>query len=462
MRQKKFIKFWSFAALLTFSVSGTVFADDAQLMTMMRSMQQEMEAMRGTIAQQNDQIRALQNQRGAVEMPAASPAAPSGKIDQGEFTSALEKAIGKDYKWLKDLKFKGDLRLRYEGRTQNAVTQDDRNRFRFRLRFGFEKKLNEEWKVGFRLASVDGAESERTSTNASFDNAFRYKTIEIDKAYATYTPNWADAYGLEITAGKFSNPFEDGSSKIVWDSDLTPEGIYERVNIGLLADESYSINMPLTFGQFVIQEGNGGEDVDSELYAFQGGFTTEWTNLGDKPVETSHLASYYHYKDFAQNTNFVSANGAPTLGGGSVLAAENYYIFEIYNEVGFQISGLPKTALFFDWLTNLGNEAATKASGDEGSMAWAVGAKLGKVKKKKDWALGYEYRYVAENSVPGVFNDSDFGGGNVNNKGHVLSLGYGVTDFLELSATALLADRIRSKGADPELDIYQVDLAYKF
>ena len=56
------------------------------------------------------------------------------------------------------------------------------------------------------------------STNQTLGNLFNFKNIWIEKAYATYTPEWAkvgdadglNISGLEVTAGKFNNPFEKG------------------------------------------------------------------------------------------------------------------------------------------------------------------------------------------------------------------------------------------------------------
>jgi len=461
MRQNKAVKFLSFATLLTFAVSGAAFADEAQLMSMVRSMQEEMKEMRGTISVQNEEIRSLQSQRGSAEMPSSSGAPAASGLNQNDFNTALEKSLGKDYKWLKDLKFKGDYRLRYEAFNLNAAgNNDDRNRFRMRLRFGFEKKLSDEWKLGFRLATVDAAGSERTSTNASFDNAFLYKSIELDRAYATYTPLWGEQYGLEVTAGKFENPFEKGSSKIVWDGDVTPEGAYERASLGLVSTETFDITLPVTLGQFIVQEGNGPEGADAELFAVQGGLATSLRDISEKPIETNHLISYYHWDDYTSNTNFVAASGNP-LNNATQLAAEEFRVFEVYNDVSFQVFGLPQSKIFVDWLINTQNRARTKLRGEDEDIAFAFGAKVGKINKKGDIEAGYEYRHIEANSVPGLFNDSDFGtSSGTNKRGHVISAGYGLTNFLQLNATAFFIDNLL--GTDTEIDRYQLDLVYKF
>ena len=75
-------------------------------------------------------------------------------------------------KWLDDLKFSGDLRLRYQGECFSGRNTKNRNRARFRLRFGVKKTwLDDQMEVGFRLAS--GSSDDPTSTNQTFDDHFQ-------------------------------------------------------------------------------------------------------------------------------------------------------------------------------------------------------------------------------------------------------------------------------------------------
>src|SRR2546425_11634470 len=80
--------------------------------------------------------------------------------------------------WIDSISFFGDLRLRYEyfnydngntaPPTNVAASNLDRQRERFRLRFGTEIVAGK-FLVGFRLASGTG---EQVSANQSFDNLF--------------------------------------------------------------------------------------------------------------------------------------------------------------------------------------------------------------------------------------------------------------------------------------------------
>ena len=103
-----------------------------------------------------------------------------------------------------------------------------------RLRFGLETKINDKLTLGFGLAtglaspddhpynSTTGALSKdyARSANQTFTGAFSKKPIDLDLAYANYTPQpW-----VSLIAGKMKNPFWDPEGKFIWDDNIRPEG----------------------------------------------------------------------------------------------------------------------------------------------------------------------------------------------------------------------------------------------
>src|SRR5260370_13990770 len=114
--------------------------------------------------------------------------------------------------------FSGDVRLRAEPTFGGPVDRSqDRFRERIRLRFNVEAKLNDQIKGGFSLASGDL--NNPISTNQTLNQYDTRKSIAIDRAYATYTPNWFKP--LTLTGGKFAYP--SFNTELVWDKDLNPE-----------------------------------------------------------------------------------------------------------------------------------------------------------------------------------------------------------------------------------------------
>lgn len=374
-----------------------------------------------------------------------------------------------DYEWLKGLKFSGDFRLRYEGvqQTGGSAAATDRNRFRYRLRAGLEKTFNEQIKVGFRLVSAPSEfiSPTRNSTDTTFDSQFAFKSVAIDRAFASYMPSWAQIgplEDLEITAGKFKNPFEEGSTQMVWDRDVTPEGIYEKAVFELLNHESLDAGLTLLAGQLVVAEGGGTDHKDAELWAYQGGFDFKFKELGKNPVRTKHRVSLFHYRDLANAGNFGAAGGNFVTAGGA-LAAGNFSVLEFYHELAFQIPGLPQSRFYFDWAKNMAENAPAKALGGGQDNAWLIGTGIGKAKTKGTWELNYEYLWLEANAVPSLFTDSTFGG--TNRRGSIISTAYALTDYLLFTAAVYFTNGITTGNPvvpDIERDLYQIDLTWRF
>ncbi len=475
--KKTQLKLFSFLTMLTFSLGSQVMADDSQLMSLVQNMESKMNEMSNTIKWQGEKINKL-------EMAAPGTASPgSMKIDEKDFDENLKRKIGSSDEWLKGLKFNGDFRLRYEGTHNQAKGQttadNDRNRYRFRLRFGFEKKLSDEWKVGFRLASgprtVDPTGTSAgqediggiNSTNQTLDNNFDFKAISIDRAYATYIPKWAQVgviKQLEITGGKFKNPFEEGSSMMIWDRDVVPEGVYEGITAKVFKGDNVDVDYKLTAGQMVTEEGSGSERDDAFLMAFQTGFITKVsTSALEKPIEHKVLFSYYDWGGFAAPGNFQGANGNPTCtnGGASSLCAKQFNVIEIYNEIGFEVNPLPKSSVFFDWATNVSDHAPTGVTPEDANDTYGIGIQIGSAKKKGQWEATYGYYNIEPDATPGIFSDSDFG--HADRRGSVLRFGYGITDNLQLNTSAFYTNAITGGGlnGDNNRQLYQVDLVWK-
>jgi hypothetical protein len=144
---------------------------------------------------------------------------------------------------LTELKLYGDLRLRYQNEQRDGQldplfvgvhqdrNEDDRSpsgspqsRWRFRLRVGAEIKLGEHWFGGLELSTGQASDT----GNQTFENGFDDYNIYISKAFLGWRPNDS----LTLTAGKMPNPFY--TTELVWDSDITPNGIAEVINLGEL------------------------------------------------------------------------------------------------------------------------------------------------------------------------------------------------------------------------------------
>lgn len=493
------------ACLLAFSPS--VFANDAELMALVQNMQKQMNELQTTVMAQKTELQELKSRGANIQMaPSSVEATPP--MSEAEFAQRLGDATGGANKWLKDLKFSGDIRLRYEAfglhgnpnaspTSTTAGYQDARNRFRIRLRYGFEKKFSDELKAGFSMASGDktanGYNTDPISTNQSMTNDFSFKNIWIEKAYVTYTPEWArmglgagmEISGFEVTAGKFNNPFEKGSTDMIWDRDLKPEGVYEKIDAKLFDTENFDLKAYLLSMQSVLMEtGNSStatSNKDANLFAYQAGLNPVFYVPGlEKPVDALSAISVYNYQNYDNNSNWQisgvsQANGNPSYNTNQ-LSAKGFNILSFYQEINFYPHGIPVKP-FAEFAHNMSNQSGLSALTPNNSMqggadAWSLGLTLGKLVKKGDWQASYAYKYVGANSVVGAFNDSDFGGynyGGANKEGNVIKLGYNLTDYLTLNGACFLVRPITQRDTtangmqvDQSVRRFQIDMTYKF
>jgi hypothetical protein len=478
----KFISGGIILALSVFVPSAS--ADEKQLFEMIQKLQKQMTELQNTIHVQNARIHELEGHIPQVfRAPAAGTGLPTLMSDE-EFNKRLNSALGGAPKWLKDLKFSADMRLRYEAfdyTSGNPAETDPRNRFRFRLRFGFEKPFTPDMKVGFYLASGE-PDKDPTATNETLDNLFTFKPITIERVYAIYNPSWAKIgpiENVEVGAGKFVNPFEKASSEIIWDRDVRPEGAYEKVDLKVFRSDKVELKAFVTAGQFILDEdavlgsaagivsGVGG---DSEMWAVQGGFNPViHLPFLEKPVEIISAVSYYSFLDYADYSNFVVngtsfARGNTNVAGPSTqLDAQDFEIIEVYHELAVYPKNIP-TRFFFDAARNVDEHGVSPGPIAE-QNAYAIGIKLGNITKKRDWEIVYQYRLIDPNAVAGVFSDSDFGDGFAGKRGSVVKLGYALTDNLTLYGAAYFVNNVTSDTAgvlDQEQRRFQLDLSWKF
>jgi len=468
------------------SLSTNLWADTdpiGNLTNMVNQLQKQIGQMQKTINQQSDKIQRLESQPRIEVGKSSSVESMDPQKEKEKFVKNLAEKIGDSDKWLKNLKFSGDGRLRYEAfdfTSGHPSETDSRNRFRYRLRVGAEKKLSDQFKAGFFLASGEqalGTNGDNVSTNTTFDNNFSLKDIFVDRMYAIYNPNWAKVGPIEKTeigGGKFANPFEKGSSDMIWDRDVRPEGAYEMVDLRLHDGEDLKVKAYGLLGQFILDEdSSASNNADAELYAFQAGLDIGFaTPAFEKPVNWLSAISWYSFSDYTNVSNFtvggtsLARGNSNFIGPATELDAEDFEVIELYNEFKFYPFGdtaLSDVALapFFDLATNTQN----KSQQNDEALAWAFGAKLGGLKKKGDWELGYTYKRIENDAVVGAFNDSDFGLGHSGKRGSVFKMGYALTDNIQLNGTAIFVNNLATGTGsvrDEEQRRFQADLVWKF
>ena len=121
--------------------------------------------------------------------------------------------------WVQRIRFSGDFRYRHE--LTDIEDVEDRHRHRIRARLQMNATVTDELEVVIGLATGSW---DPVSTNQDLGDAFSSKSINLDLAYVTYTPE--QVAGLAVIAGKMPNPLHrPQGTELIWDDDMRPEGI---------------------------------------------------------------------------------------------------------------------------------------------------------------------------------------------------------------------------------------------
>ncbi len=343
--------------------------------------------------------------------------------------------------WVKNMSWKGDLRLRNEFIDKEPGKGNVRQRIR--LRYGFDAKINDKVKIAAGLAS--GNDNASTSTNQTLEQEFDKKAIWIDYAYASYEPlGW-----LNLKGGRFPNPFF--STDMVWDSDINFDGGVITLNHALNNPTGFLPTSGYFTSAFLPIDNRATSARDLWLLGLQGG--TE-TKFGEIAKLKTGLAYYdFHSLEGYPTATLTQDKSTNSTSGGSIR-----YDFSIVNptiELEFKKPfglGVPIT-LIGDYAENLGAPKSNEA--------WRAGLALGKkVKGIGDWRLLGQYTRIASDSLYDAFPDSDFDGGGTNAKGWEILLDYGLAKNVIFSIDYYNTKPIT--GEEVNEQVVQTDLVFKF
>ncbi len=232
--------------------------------------------------------------------------------------------------WVSRIKFKGDLRLRYQGdyfadnlgvggfsenlyfnsmavnsagnkddiSTLKNITED-RNRFRTRLRLAMDAKVTQGIKVGMRLAT--GKFNDPVSTNQTMGNSFQPYKIILDRAYLKIETEYKE---LTFWGGRMPNPWM--STDLVWDKDLNFDGFalkYRPLQSDDMDNDERIFDTSITLGAFPLEE-VALSSKDKWLFGLQLGFNWKFINQNKFDIGIA----YYDYKNIEGKANTTGSN----------------------------------------------------------------------------------------------------------------------------------------------------------
>lgn len=395
-------------------------------------------------------------------------------------------------------------------------TDQDRERARFRLRFGAELDLDDHFTLGIRLGTGDT--NSPVSGNQSFGYAnqtpggaaqqqggqFSKYAIWLDRAFL----KWEPVESISISVGRFDNPFF--TTTAIYSDDIGFDGIVLQAHPTFEA----GIDPFLTVGSFPIfnTDLNVGsnqpakfESRDKWLNAAQIGvnwkISQDWNlklarayydfrnvegqlsspysprNIED-PGDTDHSRPSFAQKGntyrrlrriIADATNnFGTINQFQYYG-----LATPFRIHSITGRLDYNGFEPVQVSLLGEYLRNVAfdsnkiNEIAVNnrgANGDfeGGNNAYYVNLRVGKplIEKRWDWNAYVGYRHVESDAVVDGFNDQDFGGGGTNMKGYTLGAAIALSPRVQVGLRYFSASQIA--GPQFKSDIIQLDLSAKF
>lgn len=366
----------------------------------------------------------------ATQAPPAQPPAPP--------------APAQDH-WWERITFSGDFRGRLESFFQEG--REERHRGRFRLRLALGAKVNDEIKLGMRLASGDPGDL--TSTNQSLTDLFSRKPINIDQAFLAYTPRGLPTFTL--AGGKFGYPV--ARTQLTWDDDINWEGLYEQVTLGA----TRPVSLKLVAAQSPINEVSAEDDAFMLAEYAEASFAA-----GRHRVQLS--IANYGFRQVDQIAVAVDARGLRNPNSNTITRDANGRVngfasdFNLVDVIGQVTLATPRSdypiTLLADWVTN------TRAVND-GTGVWLV-AGVGRAATVGTAAFTYTYARVERDAVLGTFNFSDMPP--TNTRMNMVAVSYTPLPRLNVDFIGIFTTPLRAEAAVPRdlLKRLQFDVRVSF
>lgn len=381
--------------------------------------------------------------------------------------------------WVTALEFHGDMRGRFESFYGDNSAFVDRDRFRYRLRFGATARFLDDFEVGVRLTSSEGNGSfggDPISGNTSFSDNGSKKFIYFDTAYAKWSPLHTAAWTGSLAFGKLDLPFHFPST-MMFDHDYTPEGA--AAQLGYHLGERH--HLQFVGGAFMLDEiSASGRDP------WLGGAHLRWETKWNP-----HLASTLGVAGFLIGNDENLTNGnVPNVGRGNTrntAGAPAYNFNPLYAEAGVTLT-LERFPLYpGTFPINFSADYVNNPAAPRDNQGYSTGVLFGRAGRKHTWELVYRYQHLEADAWFEEFPESDFGayyqeqqpnsgfsttsnpagagyGSGTNLRGHWLRLAYSPYNSFTLGVACFITELIQPNpaGTASGMTRLQVDGVWRF
>lgn len=390
----------------------------------------------------------------------------------------------------------GDVRVRYQYDNEVANNfaaapstgpNNDRSRYRYRIRFGPTVALNSNWLMGFRLETAAGS----TSTNDDFGAAGSQNfakdgnTAFVGQAFIQYAKT--NAFGgqvdsLDIRLGKHAHPFTTFGVNGFWiDTDLNFEGLSEELKWNDFAGHS-GVTLAARAGQYILSNNSR---TTERLGAFLNTPSTLWIGQLELGKSTLFENNPYGWRitptivafagEEVTGTTLNQADSAATTNYDNLLIGMvgfeyviklNNQPFGIYGTVGYNLHGGQRANWMYS--SSATTQVMNTAAGNPSNYATMAnfGLRYGATRNPGDWQVLAEYRYIEPGAYTAIMLDSDFNAGRTNGSGFIVSGVYNWTDAVASTLTFFHSENVDRNSSGTvgfhKADVLQIDLSARF
>ncbi len=289
--------------------------------------------------------------------------------------AAAQQDTGKDLKFYADFRFRAELDR--DSRSSDGTTRDDRDRLRFRARFGLNYQYDERISFGLRLRS--GSSEATQSPHVTLGDELTPKSFSIDKAFAKVAFE-----GGSMWLGKNSFPFWKQNEHF-WDDDATPEGVAGSYQFALGEDAS----LTATGGYFVLDTPTSNTFGDqARFFAGQLAFKSD---VGAASVEGA--AGYFAFRENPDEPD-------PRL------ADLDYDIVAVGAKARLKVGGR-SLDLGLDLMTNVKDYPTTLFNNDQ-TTGYVASVKYGGLSSPGDLLFAYYYAHIEKYAVVARYAQDDW------------------------------------------------------
>ena len=318
------------------------------------------------------------------------------------------------------LSLEGDFRFRVE-QDWNSMRSDgtlrtDRTRFRYRLRFGLNYRLNSWSDFGFRIRT--GLPQKQQDPQLTLGDGFKeFGTLPLG-----FERVYFNAYGKGFKGwvGKNTFPFRKNNEQF-WSDNVFPEGIFASKTFNLGSGLFNEID--IRAGHFLVAANGGSLSTDDYMQGVQLGVVALDERLTIFP-------SFYYFRQM------------PNIPDGGDTYSFDYSILNIGGKL--QLTSKPILFLEFDYYLNLQDYAKNDSipqslrNQKEGVV---VALTFGRLRKKGDWMTTATFNYQEQYSAVDFLAQNDWARWDYSSNG---SLDGRLTNYrgLELTGGYMITDRI--------------------